>query len=220
MEYTIDQIDDAIYYYLTCNNGKLFTSTQIYNGICNEKICVDLTKDFNKEANKLKFMNACHSLDSKYEDVTKRMTNGVLTLGFNCKTAIGLSEPEIFNTMFSCDDWSQSLGYGIDTFYDGNDTVIHLVCRRGNKRVLSKIMKTFEIDPHMKNNEGKTLIDVLPKDENGMAMLMDLMNCIKEKEVLALKTQLNVYNNTLAKWKYWTVCMTILSTALIAFNFI
>ena len=69
-----------------------------------------------------------------------------------------------------------------------NDTMLHIICRKGYINLLNKILNkphndghSYFIDLDIKNLLGESLIDVLPITKDGMEMLQIILRYEKSK---------------------------------------
>jgi len=180
MEYSIDKLDEAIVFYLTCNPDKPKSIYEVYNGLCEEKICPDLNKSFmTKDINKTKFTTICHVLDTLYCNIHKFYSNNTLYLMFSLKdkNQIILSNYHLIKNVtnpvceFLAPDQCNVINYMLDNknyctsfnlteFMNDRDTMLHIVCQSNRVDLLDKMLLSYDVDINVKNKEGKTPLDI------------------------------------------------------------
>ena len=219
MEYTLDKLDDAIYYYLSLTLNKPQSVVTIYNDLCSKNICPDLKNPENREINKLKFISMCRCvISTKFSDIQKVFINNDLYLVLtaysedveDAKDNVNFEDTKYFqptvDTTADAKDstWNnhnEIFSYMIDNNnfehntifddYNNVDTVLHAICRNGNVTLLNKILNLYDIDINSENSLGETLVDVLPKTSDGFAIMKSLIEYDKDKEINELKSRID-----------------------------
>ena len=92
MQYSLEQIDEAIYYYLTLNQNTLKTTDQIYLGLIDENICPELKHKYDENL----FRSICEDLNTKFDSIVKTMQDQTIFLKFIEKPVFKTIEDELF----------------------------------------------------------------------------------------------------------------------------
>lgn len=214
MQYSIDQVDKAIYYYLTLHKDDAISTHKIFDALCKEDICPDLKNYANKDINKIIFTTECHIIEHKYDDIYKLLKGNTLYLVFTSKSKQDavlkhsslddLQEPvekplSIINYMLTRNDWPTN--YSFTEKYNETDSILHIVCKEGVRQLLKQLLQNFNVNINSVNSLGQTLKDVLPRNDNGFAMLEDILayeqsNKLHElyQEMYGMRSQNTFYN--------------------------
>jgi hypothetical protein len=88
MEYSIEQVDNAIYYYLSTTPDKFISINKIYSELINENICHDLMNSQQFLLNQTIYLLNCYKLCDIYNNITKEYKDSVLYLRFNTKSIV------------------------------------------------------------------------------------------------------------------------------------
>lgn len=209
MEYTIDKLDEAICYYLSLHKDEAISIQRIYNELCTENICPDLKNYKNREMNKITFTSLCHIMDTKIEGIQKIYKGTTLYLVLTDKSKYDIAvkyggydklvddksipsvlppQDIVLEHILSTADWNNK--YSLTDRFNETDTVMHIICRKGNRNLLKKMMNEFDFDPYLKNTLGQTLMDVLPRTDEGFMMLTDLLTYDHDKKMFSLRREL------------------------------
>lgn len=212
MEYNIEKLDEAIVYYLTYNPDIPKSINQIYNSLCEEKICPDLGKSFiNKDINRIRFSTICHVLDSQYDNIHKFYNGTQLYLMFSTKdkadiiksnqSLIGHQNP--IQHQFDIPNHCNIIDYILDNsnyysqfslaeFMDGKNTALHIVCKEGRLDLLNKILDKYDINIQTKNKDGQSIVELVTNAQ----IMKKLLDYDYSKKIIKLETTtLNLKNN-------------------------
>lgn len=180
MEYTIDKLEDAIMYYLTLEPDTPKSVYKIYNDLIADKICPSLNEIKNKDIYKMKFTTLCHTMDTRYTNLKKFHANQVLYLVFTTKNVtefIDNNYPTAYTSNTSelpknCDMIEYILNnpdycsdFDFTDFIDGNDTVLHVICRNNNVNLLNKLLDRYNVDVNIKNKNNQMPVEVTMSTE-------------------------------------------------------
>ncbi|AYV78798.1 MAG: hypothetical protein Edafosvirus34_8 [Edafosvirus sp.] len=220
MEYAIEKLDEAIVYYLTINPNVPKSIYQIYDGLCQEKICPDLNKSFmTKDINKTRFTTLCHILDTQYNNIHKFYDRNMLYLLFSTK-----DKSEVISNnnmlvrgnnmpmnkydptfMFELPNQCNVIAYMLDNkdycskfnltdYMDDKNNMLHAVCQNNRMDLLERILSSYDVDLNIKNRDGKTALDLV----TNVQMMRKLLEYDFNKKLLKLQleTQNLKENNT------------------------
>lgn len=196
MEYSIDQVDKAIYYYLSTNPNVSVSINKLYDELIKEDICPDLKNPNKRDLHKTIFTTRCHTLHNNYNCVKQSYKRNVLYLMFtksdedikfpisytdNLENITFSSPIELLENIFN---YKMQDTIQLCDYYNETDTLLHSVCREGNLKLLEDIKKQFSIDIDLKNKFGETLIDVIPPTPDGLKIQKLLLEDKYEKILL------------------------------------
>ena len=211
MEYSINEIEKAIFYYLTQKGiNKIESINTIYNKLCTEKICPDLLILENAKKNKIIFTTCCYTIDQHYNNIHKLFKNNILYLMLSNECVDNIEK--IFkNTEKNEDKNENENNFDVDydnifteilneennnvnmscVFGENNNTMLHIICKNEHIELLEKILnsdnesikETLHLDLNVENSQNKLPTDVLPHTHNGMEMLKMIFN-YKHKNII------------------------------------
>jgi hypothetical protein len=207
MEYSIEQLDAAILYYLSTNANIAMSIKKIYNDICEEKICPDLYDQRLKEINKIKFTTICHTMDSRFTNLHKYFSNGTLYLMFSTRNKDDVLKSFFDNTnkvdeiannqmevpeycdiiKFALDNPQHSAKLKFDDYMDGTNTVLHIICINKRHDLLKKLLESYDVNTNIMNKDQKTPFDLLSDDKSTVLMMRELSDYNLKKNLLALE---------------------------------
>lgn len=225
MEFELKDLDKAVYYYLTTNPDVSFTPIDIFEGIMKDKICPDLSMG---NTDYIKVTNICMNLQSLYTNVIydEKMNTCKFTTKSNSNLKIieeFVENPEMYPEI------------NLQNLYDGENTILHVVCKECRLDLMQKITQKFYVDFDVKNKKGQHMIDMIPTNQKGVDMLkyinkvmMDQNNDKMNSENLNLKksnTQLLEHNTQMLadntymtkKMSFITWCISIQTFLVILF---
>jgi hypothetical protein len=211
MEFNLDRLDNAIYYYLTLNAEQALSLNKIYNALITDNICPELLGlVLNKrEENKKLFHNVCEHIEKQYDNIEKINKDNIIYLKFT-----NVKKDKVYN------DINEEL-------YD--------YCAEGNVQKCKEIFGTYKINyNYTKNN--LTFYDVLPKNENGLLLCRlistyetyDMMfylkqqnNELREQNTTFYKLN-NQYKKEIFNWKskFTTHITVYMSVSILAYGVI
>lgn len=178
MEYqcSYDDIEKGICYFLTINKGQKFTSEQILNKLLEKKICLEL--DSSSES-KSEFENKCDNASKIFSKI-KKIGNYYLFIEKHLDIEI------IKNIALFPSDYPT---ISFDSILPEGDTILHVLCANGCYDCINNVSKSISIDPTIKNENGKTLYDVIPFTQNGYQTFKTLFD-ILSKQIVKTETLL------------------------------
>jgi hypothetical protein len=207
MEYTLDKLDDAIFYYLSTKPNTPLSFYQIFDGLCRDKVVPDLLLQHNRDINKLKFTASCCILDSKFNNIYKYPYDKTIYLMFSTKSKLeclqmldsfvgatrAIKKPDD-DTKFYDIDYCELVDFSLKNpqysptlnfkeLIDGKNTILHLVCINKRQDLLTKLLDNYNIDTSIKNFSGKTPVDIL-MEQNNIVMVLELLHYNHKKELL------------------------------------
>ncbi|AYV84015.1 MAG: hypothetical protein Hyperionvirus15_53 [Hyperionvirus sp.] len=188
---TSADIEEGTFQLLTQEPNKWISVVRLYNLLSNDHPGVSISK---KE-----FLLKCELLNTRFKNVRKRTRNGVCNLAFvvddsSLVDGVGggedgekifkaLDKCEVIEYMISNKEYCSNLS--LNEFFDGVDTVVHILFRNGRVDLVERLLETFDVDLGVKNSEGKTLLDVVNYGEGGNAG--KLIRLVYESQMNALK---------------------------------
>lgn len=167
------EIEKGICYYLTTTANKGFTSIEILNNMLSENICPELNSKIFMAGFKLEFQNKCNDTSKKFPKIKK---NGDYYT-FSTEKPIDL---ELIKEIAS-----SPLNYPtveFDKTYADGQTILHILSANGLYQYIEIVSNFAVIDPHMKNDNGQTLFDVIPSTPNGHQTFKTLFNIFLTQE--------------------------------------
>jgi CRISPR/Cas system CSM-associated protein Csm4 (group 5 of RAMP superfamily) len=204
-EYTINELDKAIFYYLSINELDVPISiSTIYNNLHTENICPELYNLENIKINKIRFTTICHTITEKYDNVYKLYENDSMYLMLSSKKDIEkikyavtddfknfINYEQLFKNILNennCNNYEKLETIILDKFNE-HDTMLHIICRNGYENLLNDILNTYcvDFDTNILNSLDETLMDVLPETKTGMDMMEILLYYEHGKQYLQLK---------------------------------
>lgn len=211
MDHSLKELDSCIFDFLVDNHDQLKSFEQIFTGISGDTghRCSAL-KD---EANKNKFLALCFTLDVNYNNIHKIFVKNEPYLIYSTKSKLEIHQN--FNIYFKKRNLSLEsntfdiiniVNYIIDNvddysecdFYcdiNENESLIEYLIKLNKVDMVTKILNLFYIDLSMKNNNGKSLLDIAIDNNNGL-MVFKLMEIDYDDKIL----ELNTYNNELKEY--------------------
>ena len=186
MEYSIDNIDDAIFNYLLTYQPNVWISTNtIFNELCNLSMCPELNNYENRTMNKLKFSTECRLITIKFPNIFKKIVNNKIYLIANTSKTIEDEETES-NLLTLTESFMLLLKNNtIDNIlykqYNENDTYLHAICREENYDLFKTIELFINVNLFYLNKNNESLYEIIPlKSENGQKILLSLIHIHKE----------------------------------------
>lgn len=179
-----DDIEKGICYFLTTKINQKFTSSEILTNIVNEKICPEINSKFfgrsfgfvtefeDKCDNALKLFPKIKKFGTYYSFSTENPINIELIKAI-------VTRPSDYPTV------------GFDTVYAEGQTILHILCSNGLYKYVDTISQSYNINPHMRNEGGQTLFDVIPLTSDGHETFKTLFNIFLTQEVVRTESRLN-----------------------------
>lgn len=209
MEYHINQLDEAIVYYLTLNANIAIHYTKIYFDLRDEGTCRDLYDIKHND----RFMSCCYTLDLLHDNIHKFYRNGELFLMFSRNHVKG-SEP-----IYNKDNWSNVFDYPgsfaiieciantpkyakvfkfdqLTPSINGIDTPLHIICRNGMIELLKKILSYgSDIDIEVRNFNDVSLLRMVENNGKILKILLDYKHKKSLDLIIEQNKKLNKVNN-------------------------
>lgn len=168
-----NKLDDGIFQLLTQEPNKWIPVVTLYNMY---------TREFPNTYNVLKrdFMAMCEMLHTRFKNVRKYHKNGMCFLAFVTDDSVittdvrdeeyrtelendnafkSLKKDDVIQYMLDNSEYCQQLSF--DEYFDGNDTIMHILYRNGKPDLVDKIMTSYKINMDVKNASGESLLDVI-----------------------------------------------------------
>jgi len=214
MDYTLADLDKAIYFCLTLKKDTLVSYDDLYTDLCTFGICPDLIK--HKQLGKKRFASACETITQHFDNVYHVKLDSLKDyLIFSNKTCREIQmihggqvqgvDPNIQKSLSHVkqDDLIINKNW-LDEHspldqYNRVDTFMHAICRHAHIDLFEYVMSKHDIDFATVNKTGQTIIDVIPNTPNGFAIMQwcasysckqknllseDLCNKVNEIELL------------------------------------
>lgn len=175
-------IEKGICYFLTANPNQKFTSNEILTRMLTNKICPELNSKVNNNSYKLEFDEKCSNASRLFSKV-KRSGN---YYSFSTENPIDL---EIVKAIALSPSDYPTISF--DSVYAEGETILHILCLNGLYHYVETISQSFNINPHMKNEAGQTLFDVIPSTHDGHQTFKTLFNIFLTQEVVRTESRLN-----------------------------
>jgi hypothetical protein len=207
MQYSITDLDKAIYSYLSCHPDTPQSVHQIFSGVCKEKICPDLENHPARERNKQLFNLTCVTLDSDFQNVHKMYIHGKMYLIFSADTKDVVLKKwnDDLEVVSAWDDSEDDIDYGhiieqiinnpqkytdfnVNDRIDGIDTPLHLLCREGKYDSIDKLLKIYDVELCLKDRKEKTPLEIA-MERNDSKMIKLLMTYEYEQKLTDLRYQ-------------------------------
>ena len=173
MEYTIENLDKAVFYYLSNNQDTPKSINNIYNGLCQENIVPELNNRKNHDINVIKLKSLCYFLDNKFQNIHKLHSEGILHLVCTKKKDFIFNENEnIDKEEIKINDYNNIVNdvvknpnqYPYLQFNDTlsvTDNLLHLCCKFKDPKYLSNLLENYDVDIDIKNGENKKAIEIV-----------------------------------------------------------
>lgn len=193
MEYPITELNNAVEYLLTMNSDTPMSLNQIFNSLCEEKICPELASLMNREENKLKFTTVCYTLDGFFKNIHKYTYKNALYLMFSHKSKAeavifmnkyfnnNLVTPMLSDNVDLCDVIDFALKHPeynstlkMSEYIDGNNTALHIVCEHKRSELLDALLAKHTINIDSLNSQGKKAYDILIENNAPSTMVQRL----------------------------------------------
>jgi hypothetical protein len=218
MEYTIDQLGDAIMYYLSINAETPLSMNKIYNDLFD--ICPDLKTHKYKEL----FQTTCLMMETTYKHIYKLYKNSTVYLVFSPedKQLAIVKYQNIINNNF-VDNVEENIDYcnliknmldnpqvgqkfNLNEYIDGTNTPLHVLCKNNKTDTLKTVLDRYHVDVDIQNKDGLKLIDVLPQDPSSYETMKLLLS--NEAKAKFFDYELKLQNLKLENTKLMTASYT------------
>ena len=176
MQYCLDKLDDAIYYYLTLNKNVEKSQSEIYNALISEDICPDLIghKNNRRDINKIEFKTICFTMDLKYDSIKKCLKNGNYYLIFSDEPL----KPEPCAIIESDDS----------KITDANE-LLFKACQDSNIQAVENLLNNHDIDIKYKK-DNLSFYDVLSDNHVSILIAKKLFKYEHKNELLNLHNKI------------------------------
>lgn len=175
-------IEKGICYFLTTNSNQKFSSSEILTRMLTDKICPELNSRVNNIQYKLEFDEKCNNASRLFSKI-KRTGN---YYSFSTENPIDL---EIVKAIALSPSDYPTISF--DSVYAEGETILHILCLNGLYHYIDTVSQSFQINPHMKNEAGQTLFDVVPSTQDGHQTFKTLFNIFLTQEVVRTESRLN-----------------------------
>ena len=180
MEYTIENLDKAVFYYLSNNQDKPKSINNIFNGLCEDNIVPELNNRNNHDINLIKLKSLCYLMDNKFQNIHKLYTKGILHLVCSNNKDIILekttdiekeNEEEIKITDYNIIVKDVVKNPHEYPYLQINDTIsekdnpLHFCCTFEDPKYLSNLLENYDVDIDIKNGLNKRAIEIV-KESN------------------------------------------------------
>lgn len=175
-------IEKGICYFLTTNANQKFTPNEILTGLLTEKICTTLNSKYLDTSYIFEFEEKCYNASKLFSKLKKSGNY----YSFSTKAPIDL---EIVKAIALSPSDYPTISF--DSIYAEGETILHILCANGLYEYINTISESFNINPHMKNESGQTLFDVIPNTQEGYQTFKCLFNSFLTQEVVRTESRLN-----------------------------
>jgi hypothetical protein len=175
-------IEKGICYFLTTNPNQKFTASEILNMMIAEKICPELNSKVYNSVYGLEFEDKCNNASKLFTKIKKMGSY----YSFSTENPIDLEVVKAI--VLSPSDYPT---VSFDSTYAEGETVLHILCKNGLHQYVSTVAQSFNIDPHMRNEAGQTLFDVIPPTQDGHQTFKVLFNIFLTQEVVRTEAKLS-----------------------------
>lgn len=193
MNYTLADLDKAIYFCLTFKKDNLVSYDTLYTDLCSSGICTDLIN--HKQLGKKRFESACETIIHNFDDVYHvKLDNMKDYLIFTNKTCMEIlmiyggtvsshngtvsrGDSNIQNPLLNVKQDELMINKNwLDEHnpldqYNRVDTFMHAICRHADIDLFEYVISKYDIDFATVNKSGQTIIDVIPNTQNGFIIM-------------------------------------------------
>ena len=171
MEYNLQDIDKAIFYYLSLYKDQPKSISQIFTGLETDDIVLEFKNRNEHNLNVIKLKTSCHIMNDKFKPIHKIFIKGVLHLVYTDnindidRTLDNISDLETdfdFKEIVK-DITLNPLNYphiNINNTIDEMDTPLHICCQIEDSNYLEKLLDYYDIDTNIKNASNQKAIDI------------------------------------------------------------
>ncbi len=201
MEYNLEDLDKAIFYYLSLNRDKPKSTNQIFNALIDQDIVPSLKKKKDHSVNVIKIRSLCHVMDNKFKPIQKIYKLGNLHLIYSDKN---INEVEDISFEESTLNSKEELNYDdiikdlvkhsdnypyiqINDTIDGKNPPLHLSCNIEDPKYLKGLLDHYNVDIDIKNSSNKTALEIA-KDNKFTDHVMILQDYNHSQIINKLKT--------------------------------
>lgn len=175
-------IDDGICQLLTQNPNQWMSAINLYN---------QYTKEHS--VNKKDFIINCELLNTRFKNIRKYHKNNICYLAFVTNDSLISKEVndekysdninnELFRSLDSCEvieymikNPSNCEKMSFTEYFDENDTLMHILFKRGRIDLVKTLMSTYDIDFDIKNRKNESLLDVLNFEDKSAQKLVNII---------------------------------------------
>ncbi|AYV80671.1 MAG: hypothetical protein Harvfovirus4_35 [Harvfovirus sp.] len=190
---TAEIVEEGTFQLLTQDPNKWISVVKLFNLLSADHP----TKKFDKRD----FLLRCELLNTRFKNVRKCLKNSICHLAFvtdDGQLVEGGSSANVFvdGAAYKALDKCEVIEYMINNskycselslseFFDGTDTVVHILFRNGRIDLLKKLLGTFSVDFAVKNSDGQGLLEVINFSNQDSAMA--LVKMVHESQMNALR---------------------------------
>jgi len=197
MEYSIKDLPNAIYYFLSLYPNKRFNLKDLRQNLTDEKICTDYLLSTSCADGEIFWNTICQKVCKTYQDVD--FNNGEISLSVKNEKKYNMNEIE--KIVKYPDDYPNIL---FDKPYKNTgDTILHILCKEGKFDLLDELCEKFDLDLDAVNGSGQYINEVIPKTPKGVKTMGTLFKLMHENHNLKicnikkLNSKLQIKNNQL-----------------------
>jgi hypothetical protein len=178
MEYNLEDLDKAIFYYLSLNRDIPKSIHQIFNALIKEDIVPSLKDKKDHSVNVIKIRSLCHVMDNKFKPIQKIYKLGYLHLIYSDKNInvedISFEETNIADSEeLNYDDiitdlvtHSEEYPYiQINDTIDGKNPPLHLSCDMEDTKYLKGLLDHYNVDTDIKNSSNMTALEIAKENK-------------------------------------------------------
>jgi hypothetical protein len=179
MEYSLFELEKAVYYTLTLNPNIQFSLDDLRNEIGSKGSCPDFSSKYNTRSEMDRLENACANASSIYNNVCFNGTSCYLRIADKYDM---MEIEKMIRSPHAYGDLS------LDKPYCAGQTIPHILCIEGNSTLLDELSKSFQINVMTKNEKGQTLLDVIPseKQETMKTLVKIAINQMRDAQNIAI----------------------------------
>ncbi|VVU94661.1 hypothetical protein CPAV1605_386 [seawater metagenome] len=180
MEYTLENLDKAVFYYLSINKESPKTVNQIFHGLTDQEIVPELKERKSHSINVIKVKSLCHLMDDKYKPIHKIFDKGTLHLVYSDKEVNDILidnnlEVEDSENEVDYDEVIKDLAHNPQTYpyiqindtLDGKNTAFHMCCKIDDSKYLKSLLENYEVDMDIRNGDNLKGLDIVKQNNFG-----------------------------------------------------
>lgn len=180
------EIEKGICYFLTTKTDKGFTANEILAGILKENICPELNSKINRFGFNTEFSEHVENTSMTLSKI-KRIGNQYM---FSTKT---INLDDVKAIILQPSDYPS---VSFDGIYADGQTILHILCINGLYQYIEIVSQVISIDPHMRNEAGQTLFDVVPQTGDGHQTFRTLFNIFLTQDMLRTESKMKLVNDS------------------------
>lgn len=167
MEYSLSELYKSVLFTLSLNPNKKFRLDELYQEIIKNGSCPELSTFYYTRSD-LTLVTACEKAIDTYQNIHFDGKTYYLETNNNKETINNYNIGEISKIIKNPTEHDFSL----EKIYQNGQTILHILCEMHNDKLLNELHKSFNIDLTIKNNIGKSVLDVVPYDNQDFVKLL------------------------------------------------